>query len=72
MRGNRIPLQVVASKAEYRLATTNPRDLEELAAARGQRDTQAPTPAIPIEPAALGTILAARRRGRPGAAAPTE
>ena len=33
VRGNRIPLQVVASKAEYRLATTNPRDLEELAAA---------------------------------------
>src|SRR5712691_7210157 len=32
VRGNRIPLQVVASKAEYRLATTNPRDLEELAA----------------------------------------
>jgi hypothetical protein len=31
--GNRIPLQVVASTAEYRLATTNPRDLEELAAA---------------------------------------
>ena len=29
VRGNRIPLQVVASKAEYRLATTNPRDLEE-------------------------------------------
>ncbi len=33
VRGNRIPIQVVASKAEYRLATTNPRDLDELAAA---------------------------------------
>lgn len=26
----RIPLQIVASPAEYRLATTNPRDLEQL------------------------------------------
>jgi len=33
VRGNRIPLQVVASKAEYRLATTNPRDPEESSAA---------------------------------------
>jgi conjugal transfer ATP-binding protein TraC len=33
VRGNRIPIQVVASKAEYRLTTTNPRDLDELAAA---------------------------------------
>ncbi len=33
VRGNHIPIQVVASKAEYRLATTNPRDLDELAAA---------------------------------------
>ena len=31
VRGNRIPLQVVASTSEYRLATTNPRDLDELA-----------------------------------------
>ena len=32
MRGNRIPLQIVASRAEYRLATPNPRDLKELVA----------------------------------------
>jgi conjugal transfer ATP-binding protein TraC len=28
VRGNRIPLQIVASQAEYRLATTSPRDLD--------------------------------------------
>src|SRR6476660_2635347 len=30
--GNRIPIEVVASEAEYRLATTSPRDIEEIAA----------------------------------------
>jgi len=29
IRGNRIPIQVVASQAEYRLATTNPPDSEQ-------------------------------------------
>jgi type IV secretory pathway VirB4 component len=51
----RIPLQVVASPAEYRFATTNPRDLEQLAqAANGiVGGTQPP----------LAAALAARRAG---------
>src|SRR5438445_11958213 len=48
VRGNRIPLQVVASKAEYRLATTNPRDLDELAAAA------AAVPQMPKVPPSTG------------------
>ena len=40
IRGNRIPIQVVASKTEYRLATTNPRDLEQLAFERCDRDDE--------------------------------
>jgi hypothetical protein len=64
VRGNRIPIQVVASKAEYRLATTNPRDQEEFAAAttseppvrepgpRGRRGNTDPS---------LAAVLAARR-----------
>jgi conjugal transfer ATP-binding protein TraC len=51
----RIPLQVVASPAEYRLATTNPRDLEQLArAAEGAARPSAPS---------LDELLAARRAG---------
>ncbi|MDQ6673827.1 MAG: hypothetical protein M3069_24315 [Chloroflexota bacterium] len=64
VRGNRIPLQVVASKAEYRLATTNPRDLDELAAAAAEE----PPPAMRLLPSdgvnadlSLGAVLAARR-----------
>ena len=57
VRGNRIPIQVVASKAEYRLATTNPRDLDEMAAAvakpsAGIANYQAPS---------IGATLAVRR-----------
>ncbi|MDQ6670323.1 MAG: hypothetical protein M3069_06160, partial [Chloroflexota bacterium] len=68
VRGNRIPLQVVASKAEYRLATTNPRDLDEFAAAAAAE----PPPArqLPLSSAAkpdlsLGAVLAARRSTAP-------
>ena len=51
----RIPLQVVASPAEYRLATTNPRDLEQLSHLPNgvTADTHQP----------LGAALAARRAG---------
>ena len=65
VRGNRIPLQVVASKAEYRLATTNPRDLDELAAAAAE--TRAATRVPPAngadhaDHASVGAVLAARR-----------
>jgi hypothetical protein len=64
VRGNRMPIQVVASKAEYRLATTNPRDLEEYGvattsdsvpsgrAARGSRSNAETS---------LADVLAARR-----------
>jgi hypothetical protein len=67
VRGNRIPLQVVASKAEYQLATTNPRDLEELVA------SAPPSPPLPTAPArakspdnsaesgSVTSVLAARR-----------
>jgi type IV secretory pathway VirB4 component len=64
VRGNRIPLQVVASKAEYRLATTNPRDLDELDAATATEpppkralSSRRETNADP----SLGAVLAARR-----------
>ena len=56
VRGNRIPLQVVASKTEYRLATTNPRDLEELAL---RPPTNAPTKRTTTR------TPASRRRSRP-------
>jgi type IV secretory pathway VirB4 component len=70
VRGNRIPLQVVASKAEYRLATTNPRDLEDVGAKstpppplkRGSTSGNADTTSV-------GAVLASRRVsaiGNPG------
>jgi conjugal transfer ATP-binding protein TraC len=71
VRGNRIPLQVVASTAEYRLATTNPRDLEEMATSAPAPDLSE-TPRVPSNMAAdygsMGAVLAARRaaRGAPG------
>jgi conjugal transfer ATP-binding protein TraC len=53
IRGNRVPLRVVASSSEYRLATTNPRDLEQMAATRhASADT-----------VSLGSALASRRNG---------
>jgi hypothetical protein len=64
VRGNRIPLQVVASKAEYKLATTNPRDLEELAAAAASEPPparRAPPPSVTRAELSLGAVLAARR-----------
>ncbi len=64
VRGNRIPLQVVASKAEYRLATTNPRDLDELAAAAASEPApirRPPSPSNAVDRRAIGAILAARR-----------
>jgi len=66
LRGNRIPLQVVASRAEYRLATTSPRDLEELAREAAVAAGPTPRPASPTEtePPALGAMMAARRAGQ--------
>ena len=68
VRGSRIPLQVVASRAEYRLATTNPRDLEQIAseAERAERAVTSPTHTAPAAPngVAIGEVLAARRAGR--------
>jgi hypothetical protein len=61
VRGNRIPLQVVASPTEYRLATTSPRDLEQLAL----ESRKAPAAPRPARRAAkqedLGALLGARR-----------
>jgi DNA helicase HerA-like ATPase len=71
VRGNRIPLQVVASKAEYRLATTNPRDLDELAASAAEVPE---TPKVPLSNVAgqgsVGAVLAARRAARRPAISP--
>jgi hypothetical protein len=64
VRGNRIPIQVVASNAEYRLATTNPRDLDELAAAAAVEPPPArrgPPPSGARANLSLGAVLAARR-----------
>ncbi len=51
----RIPLQVVASPAEYRLATTNPRELEQLA--------RVPNGMVGGTEPPLAAALAARRAG---------
>jgi conjugal transfer ATP-binding protein TraC len=67
LRGNRIPIQIVASKTEYRLATTNPRDLEQLAFETATNAPTKRTTPSPNEPTALESILAARRRAKPGA-----
>ena len=64
VRGNRIPLQVVASDAEYALATTNPRDLEELAAtaaAAARQGPPVPTRSNGADHGSLSAVLAARR-----------
>ena len=64
VRGNRIPLQVGASDAEYALATTNPRDLDELAAAAAVAPPQAPpvpTRSHGADHGSLSAALAARR-----------
>jgi DNA helicase HerA-like ATPase len=68
VRGNRIPLQVVVSKAEYRLATTNPRDLEELAAGAAAQPAparRAPPSKPVVDNPSLGAVLAARRMPLP-------
>ena len=66
VRGNRIPLQVVPSKAEYRLATTNPRDLEELAAA-AWHERAAPRPSSNgADHRRVGEVLSARRTAANG------
>jgi hypothetical protein len=78
VRGNRVPIQIVPSPAERRLATTNPRELERLAAAAAAATPDSPTPS-PREPAArssglsVGAALAARRAeagGQNGQAGP--
>ncbi|MDQ6669802.1 MAG: ATP-binding protein, partial [Chloroflexota bacterium] len=70
VRGNRIPLQVVASKAEYRLATTNPRDLEELAAAAVPETPRVPPSNGVADQGSVGAVLAARRAARAAAISP--
>jgi type IV secretory pathway VirB4 component len=71
VRGNRIPLQVVASKTEYRLATTNPRDLEDLAAAAAAVPEAAPVPlGNGADQGSVGAVLAARRAARSAATSP--
>jgi conjugal transfer ATP-binding protein TraC len=71
VRGNRIPLQVVASKAEYRLATTNPRDLEKLAAtAAAVPEPKAVPPSNGVGQSSVGAVLAARRTARAAAISP--
>jgi len=73
VRGNRIPLQVVASKAEYRLATTSPRDLEDFSSSSSTTTTTRPAEAgsHTAEPGAtgptssVGVILPARRHDKP-------
>jgi hypothetical protein len=67
VRGNRIPLQIVASKAEYHLATTNPRDLEELAAT-DVRAATGDTASSNVGLVSVGSLLAARRTLRGPAA----
>ncbi|MBV9356686.1 MAG: hypothetical protein JO023_14330, partial [Chloroflexi bacterium] len=62
IRGNRVPIQVVASQTEYRLATTSPRDLELLARdGAPTRDRDRPPPSTTLERPALGEIFATRR-----------
>jgi len=69
IRGNRIPIHVVASQAEYRLATTNPRDLEQLAqgGARSTPRSESTPPFAGSEQPALGEVFAARRSSRSAA-----
>ena len=64
VRGNRIPLQVVASQAEYRLATTNPRDLEQLALRVAQHvRTSSPAPRKRMVAAERSGRIARRKTG---------
>jgi hypothetical protein len=62
--GNRIPLQVVASQAEYQLATTNPRDLEHRVAVAGEERTRPPSPPTAARSGSLAAVLAARAADR--------
>ncbi len=65
IRGNRVPLRVVASGAEYRLATTNPRDLDQLALAAAVGNVaSAGQPSPRNDASSVGAVLAARRNGR--------
>ena len=64
VRGNRLPLQVVASTAEYQLATTNPRDLDELAAAAAPSPAMHTPPGTSVDQVSVGAVLAARRAAR--------
>ena len=71
VRGNRIPLQVVASKAEYRLATTSPRDLEAFSTTTNTTTRPAEPGSYMAGPGAnrptsVDAILAARRHDKPG------
>jgi len=57
--GQREQIRIVASKAEHRLATTNPRELLEV----DPGHLELPEPHLPSRPAALGAVLADRRSG---------
>src|SRR3981081_1517933 len=70
VRGNRIPLQIVASKAEYRLATTNPRDLEQLAFAVAKEEPVPPPASSQDAHLSVGAVRGARRVSRVRAPAP--
>jgi hypothetical protein len=69
VRGSRTPVQIVSSRAEYRLATTNPRDLEELAAERSRAPESSPESSASASAGAsasvsLGEVFAGRRKER--------
>src|SRR5262249_33574785 len=62
LRGNRIPIHVVASPSEYRLATTSPRDLEQLALeARTAASAPPRSRRRPSVPGDLGAVFSTRR-----------
>jgi type IV secretory pathway VirB4 component len=71
VRGSRTPVQIVSSRAEYRLATTSPRDLEQLAAERRTAGPNARPSASaytggPANGVSLGDVFAERRKERRG------
>ena len=60
VRGSRTPVQIVSSRAEYRLATTSPRDLEQLAAERSRAsESSALSSSSPLEgPSTMAKAMA--------------
>ena len=71
VRGSRTPVQIVSSRAEYRLATTSPRDLEQLAAERrtagpNSQPSASASAGGPGGGVSLGEVFAERRKERRG------